>query len=257
MSSQNILDGSQPYVMYECKSAPVGLKQARWTVPRDPNALNKPQYSYTDAETRKQLRNAALAHLQPYNHVSGYETVLREIASPSTPKKYTVYLDKYLNAPLVVNPVVKESPRAIPRLPINQIITELKKFGETFAPYSSIRYVEYVEVLELSAAAINKPKVYGIPSTYLKSLAMNEWEDVSHLTFEQADYVYKLLLTQIPGNEMRPNDVESAITRLLQRVYGCSMPIMSSILICYLIDLSSRPPPAQVLAAAASDIDLN
>jgi hypothetical protein len=261
-----IFDGNFSYALYETKSAPAGMKHSRWTTKRDPLNPTPPDMPSIPANIRERERTRAIQHMQPYNHVS-YAIELIRGHTDKSPNKITNHIKLNLNdsaqfGPLLNKHLKKESPRLSEddsESPNDISITDesdsdggdrqVRQLTEPlfdslpdniFATINAVKYVSLEATLDAAICFTKNKIVVFRNAENIKAKNINHWDKVNHLSFQEADRLFKMILCEISGQNYTAERLERATYRLMYEIYGVEIMPVFIMLIFHLIDLSLK-----------------
>jgi hypothetical protein len=261
----SIFDGNFSYALYETKSAPAGMKHSQWTTKRDPLNPTPPNMPSIPANIRERERTRAIQHMQPYNYVSYAIELIRGHADKS-PNKITNHIKLNLNesaqfGPLLNKHLKKKSPRLSEddsESPNDTSITDESDSGDDddqkrlteplfsslpeniFATINAVKYVSFEATLDAAICfARNKIVVFRNVEN-IKAQNINRWDKVNHLSFQEADQLFKMILCEISGQNYTVEHLERATYRLMYEIYGVEVMPVFIMLIFHLVDLSLK-----------------
>ena len=264
----SIFDGNFSYALYETKSEPAGMKHRKWTAKRDPLNPTPPDMPSIPANIRERERIRAIQHMQPYNHVSYAVELIRGHTDKSSNKITHINLNLNDNSqfgPLLNKHLKKESPRLSEddsESPIDTSIADLstdesdedapQRLTEPlftalpdniFATINAVKYVSFEATLDAAIRFTRNKIVVFRNAENIKAQNINRWDNVNHLSFHEADQLFKMILCEISGQNYTAEQLERATYRLIYDIYKVEIMPVFIMLIFHLIDLSLKARP--------------
>jgi len=260
----NIFDGDFSYALYETKSAPAGMKHSRWTTNRDPLNPTPPNMPSIAEDIRIRARERAILHRQPYNHVSYAIELIRGHTDKSSNKMTPVNINSILNGdsqfgPLLNKHLKKKSPRLSEddsESPNDISITDESDSGDDqkrlteplfsslpeniFATINAVKYISFEATLDAAICFARNKIVVFRNAENIKAQNINRWDKVNHLSFQEADQLFKMILCEISGQNYTVEHLERATYRLMYEIYGVEVMPVFIMLIFHLVDLSLK-----------------